>query len=403
MKPGIIESAEKRRTMKEVIGQQNNKKDVYILAVESSCDETAAAVVKNGREVISNVIYSQIDLHTLYGGVVPEIASRKHIEKIDLVIDSALKEAGMELGALDAIGVTYGPGLVGALLVGVAEAKALAYSAGLPLIGVHHIEGHVAANYIADKELEPPYICLIVSGGHTHLVKVLDYDRYEIIGRTHDDAAGEAFDKVARAIGLGYPGGPKIDKVSKTGNKDAIQFPHGHVEGSRYDFSFSGLKSAVLNYLNKCRMKQGVSEDVRESKTDDPNFDGTHIIDPETGVTVADVAASFQEAVVSVLVEHTVEACREFKMNRVCLAGGVAANSGLREAMSAACEKAGLKLSFPPIGLCTDNAAMIGCAAYYEFLSGRRYGLDLNAVPNLKIGERPSFSGSGSKNEENAF
>ena len=231
------------------------KKDVRILAIESSCDETAAAVVKNGREVLSNVISSQIALHTLYGGVVPEIASRKHIEKINQVIQEALDQAGVTLKDLDAVGVTYGPGLVGALLVGVAEAKAISYAAGLPLVGVHHIEGHISANYIENKELEPPFICLVVSGGHTHLVVVRDYGVYEIIGRTRDDAAGEAFDKVARAIGLGYPGGPKIDRLSREGDPDAIHFPRAKVEDAPYDFSFSGVKSAVLNHINGCRMK----------------------------------------------------------------------------------------------------------------------------------------------------
>ena len=229
-------------------------KDVLILAIESSCDETAAAVVKNGREVLSNVISSQIALHTLYGGVVPEIASRKHIEKINQVIEAALSEAEVALEDIDAIGVTYGPGLVGALLVGVAEAKAIAYAAKKPLVGVHHIEGHIAANFIEHKELEPPFLCLVVSGGHTHLVCVKDYGKFEIIGRTRDDAAGEAFDKVARAIGLGYPGGPKIDKVSKEGNPNAIVFPRAHVEDAPYDFSFSGVKSSVLNYINGCQM-----------------------------------------------------------------------------------------------------------------------------------------------------
>ena len=237
--------------------------DTYILAIESSCDETAAAVVKNGREVLSNVISSQIALHTLYGGVVPEIASRKHIEKINQVIEEALSEAGMELNQMDAIGVTYGPGLVGALLVGVAEAKAISYATGIPLVGVHHIEGHVSANYIEQEELEPPFLCLIVSGGHTHLVIVKEYGEYEIIGRTHDDAAGEAYDKVARAIGLGYPGGPKVDKLSKEGNPSAIAFPRAQVEGCPYDFSFSGLKSAVLNYLHHAEQ---LGEEIRSRR-----------------------------------------------------------------------------------------------------------------------------------------
>ena len=332
------------------------KKDVLILAIESSCDETASAVVKNGREVLSNVISSQIALHTLYGGVVPEIASRKHIEKINEVIQEALDQAGVKLSEIDAIGVTYGPGLVGALLVGVAEAKAISYAAGIPLVGVHHIEGHISANYIACKEL-------VVSGGHTHLVVVRDYGKYEIIGKTRDDAAGEAFDKVARAIGLGYPGGPKIDRLAKEGNPDAIHFPRAKVEDAPYDFSFSGVKSAVLNYLNGCHMK------------------GEPVVE-------ADVAASFQKAVCDVLVEHAVQAVKDYGIPKLALAGGVASNSALREAMKAACEKEGVSFYYPSPILCTDNAAMIGAAAYYEYINGVRSGLDLNAVPNLRLGER---------------
>ncbi len=339
------------------------KKEVLILAIESSCDETASAVVKNGREVLSNVISSQIALHTLYGGVVPEIASRKHIEKINEVIQEALDQAGVKLSEIDAIGVTYGPGLVGALLVGVAEAKAISYAAGIPLVGVHHIEGHISANYIACKELEPPFICLVVSGGHTHLVVVRDYGKYEIIGKTRDDAAGEAFDKVARAIGLGYPGGPKIDRLAKEGNPDAIHFPRAKVEDAPYDFSFSGVKSAVLNYLNGCHMK------------------GEPVVE-------ADVAASFQKAVCDVLVEHAVQAVKDYGISKLALAGGVASNSALREAMKAACEKEGVSFYYPSPILCTDNAAMIGAAAYYEYINGVRSGLDLNAVPNLRLGER---------------
>lgn len=339
------------------------KKDVYILAIESSCDETAAAVVKNGREVLSNVISSQIALHTLYGGVVPEIASRKHIEKINYVIREALAEAGMKLEEMDAIGVTYGPGLVGALLVGVAEAKAISYASGIPLVGVHHIEGHISANYIQAPELEPPFICLVVSGGHTHLVVVNDYGKYEIIGHTRDDAAGEAFDKVARAIGLGYPGGPKIDKLAKEGNPHAIDFPRAHMEDAPYDFSFSGVKSAVLNHLNKCRM---IGEPIVE----------------------ADIAASFQQAVVDVLVDNAIRAAKDYHMDRLAIAGGVASNGALRAAMEAACEKEGIRFYRPSPIFCTDNAAMIGVAAYYEYQKGTRHGWDLNAVPNLKLGER---------------
>ncbi len=398
------------------MGRQTDMEDVYILAIESSCDETAAAVVKNGREVLSNVIYSQIDLHTVYGGVVPEIASRKHIEKINTVITKALADAGMKLGEMSAIAVTYGPGLVGALLVGVAEAKAISFASGIPLVGVHHIEGHIAANYIEHKELEPPYMGLIVSGGHTHLVMVEDYDSYRIIGRTHDDAAGEAFDKVARAIGLGYPGGPKIDKAAKQGNPEKIAFPRANLKvkpsnlhrcrssatdehhacgkvhyigDSPYDFSFSGLKSAVLNYLNSCRMKQGLADgSVYENKAGRDDFSCDEIIDTETGATAADVAASFQAAVVDVLVGKTMDAASEFGVKTVAIAGGVASNSALREGMKKACEARGLKLYFPSPILCTDNAAMIGAAAYYEFSKGVRSGLDLNAVPNLKLGER---------------
>ena len=340
-----------------------NEKDIVILAIESSCDETAAAVVKNGREVLSNIISSQIALHTLYGGVVPEIASRKHIEKINQVIEEALKQANMTLDEIDAIGVTYGPGLVGALLVGVAEAKAIAYAAKKPLIGVHHIEGHISANYIENKDLEPPFACLVVSGGHTHLVVVEDYGKYKILGRTRDDAAGEAFDKVARAIGLGYPGGPKIDKLSKEGNPEAITFPRAHIAESVYDFSFCGLKSAVLNYLNGAKMK------------------GEEIV-------AADVAASFQKAVTDVLVEHAMMAVKEYGFDKLAIAGGVASNSTLRREMELACEKNNVKFYHPSPILCTDNAAMIGAAAYYEYLAGTRHGLDLNAIPNLKLGER---------------
>ena len=341
----------------------SEKKDTLILAIESSCDETAAAVIKNGREVLSNVISSQIELHKLYGGVVPEIASRKHIEKINQVIEEALEEAGVTLDDLDAIGVTYGPGLVGALLVGVAEAKAIAYAKGLPLVGVHHIEGHISANYIENKELEPPFICLVVSGGHTHLVCVKDYGEYEILGRTRDDAAGEAFDKVARAIGLGYPGGPKIEKISKEGDANAITFPRARIADAEYDFSFSGVKSAVLNYINGCKMK-------------------------EEEFNPADIAASFQKAVTDVLVENAMKAVKEHGLNKFAIAGGVASNGTLREAMREACEKTGVEFYYPSPIYCTDNAAMIGVAAYYEFIRGTRHSWDLNAVPNLKLGER---------------
>lgn len=340
-----------------------SEKDTLILAIESSCDETAASVVKNGRCVLSNIISSQIAIHTLYGGVVPEIASRKHIEKINQVVEAALKEADVTLDDIDAIGVTYGPGLVGALLVGVAEAKVIAYAKKKPLVGVHHIEGHVSANYIEHPDLEPPFLCEIISGGHTHLVIVKDYGSFEILGRTRDDAAGEAFDKVARAIGLGYPGGPKIDKLAKEGNPHAIDFPRAHMEDAPYDFSFSGVKSAVLNHLNKCRM------------TGEP-------------IVEADIAASFQQAVVDVLVDNAIRAAKDYHMDRLAIAGGVASNGALRAAMEAACEKEGIRFYRPSPIFCTDNAAMIGVAAYYEYQKGTRHGWDLNAVPNLKLGER---------------
>ena len=334
----------------------SEKDDVLILAIESSCDETAAAVVKNGREVLSNVINTQIAIHTEYGGVVPEIASRKHIENINPVIRKALEDAGVTLDDIDAIGVTYGPGLVGALLVGVAEAKAIAFAKNKPLVGVHHIEGHISANYVENKELEPPFVALVVSGGHTHLVKVNDYGEYEIVGRTRDDAAGEAFDK-------GYPGGPKIDKLAKEGNPDAIEFPRAHVDDAPYDFSFSGIKSAVLNYINSANM-QGKE------------------------INRADVAASFQKAVVDALVSRAVRLAKECGMDKLAIAGGVASNSALRAAIQEECTKNNIRFYSPSPILCTDNAAMIGAAAYYEYIKGVRHGYDLNAIPNLKLGER---------------
>ena len=337
--------------------------DVLILAIESSCDETAASVVKNGREVLSNIISSQIDLHTLYGGVVPEIASRKHIEKINQVVEQAIIEANVTWDDITAIAVTYGPGLVGALLVGVSFAKSLAWAMHKPLIGVHHIEGHISANYIENKELEPPFMCLVVSGGHSHLVKVADYGEYEILGRTRDDAAGEAFDKVARAIGLGYPGGPKIDKVSYDGNPAAIDFPRAKVVDNEYDFSFSGLKSAVLNYLNSQEMKGEAV--VRE-----------------------DVAASFQQAVVDVLVGHSMQAVEAYGFDKFAIAGGVASNSHLRAAFEEKCKEKNISFFRPSPIYCTDNAAMIGVAGYYEYIKGVRSDWNLNAIPNLKLGER---------------
>ena len=293
----------------------------------------------------------------------PEIASRKHIEKINQVIEEALSEAKCTLDDIDAVAVTYGPGLVGALLVGVAEAKAIAYARNLPLIGVHHIEGHISANYIENKDLEPPFLCLVVSGGHTHLVCVEDYGKYKILGKTKDDAAGEAFDKVARAIDLGYPGGPKIDKLAKEGDPNAIEFPRAHVGDSVYDFSFSGVKSAVLNYINGCKMKQ-----IEYNR--------------------ADIAASFQKAVTDVLVDHAMIGVENYGLKKLAIAGGVASNSALRAAMGQACQERGIEFYHPSPILCTDNAAMIGAAGYYDYKNGIRSGWDLNAVPNLKLGER---------------
>ena len=338
-------------------------KKKIILAIESSCDETAAAVVVNGREVLSNVISSQIDIHTKFGGVVPEVASRKHIEAINIVVSQALEEAGVTLDDIDAVGVTYGPGLVGALLVGLQYAKGLAYSLNVPLIGVNHIEGHICANFIQHKDLKPPFVCLVVSGGHTFIVHMKDYGEFEIIGETRDDAAGEAFDKVARAIGLGYPGGPKIDKISKQGNENAMKFPKANFHDNSLDFSFSGVKSAVLNYINKMNM---TGEEIN----------------------TADVAASFQKAVVDVLTENVIKTCTRRDVHKIAIAGGVASNSKLRESLTEAGKKRGIEVLFPAPILCTDNAAMIGSAAYFELLKGNVAPLDINAKPNLRLGER---------------
>ena len=335
-------------------------KDIKILAIETSCDETSAAVVRNGREVLSNIISSQIDIHKRFGGVVPEVASRKHLENISPVIDEALLSAGVELKDIDAVAATCGPGLVGALLIGLTTAKAIAFSSSLPFIGVNHIEGHIAASYIEHNELEPPFTCLVASGGHSHIVNVIGYTSYEVLGRTRDDAAGEAFDKIARALGLGYPGGPLLDKLAASGNREAIDFPRAFLEEGSYDFSFSGLKSAVLNYLNSKKMK---NEEVNP----------------------ADVAASFQEAVADVLSAKLIKAALDKKSEYAVLAGGVASNSRLRELLMQRGEQAGIKVVYPSPILCTDNAAMIGCAAYYRYINGTRSDFTLNAMPNLSL------------------
>ena len=331
-----------------------------ILAIESSCDETSAAVIKDGRYVLSNIISSQIDTHKQYGGVVPEVASRMHIEVINKVVLDALEEANVKLEEIDAIGVTYGPGLVGALLVGLQYAKGLSYSLKKPLIPVNHIEGHICANYIEHKDLKPPFVSLVVSGGHTFIVHVKDYGVYDVIGQTRDDAAGEAYDKVARALGLGYPGGPKIDKLSKEGNENAIEFPRANFHDETLDFSFSGVKSAVLNYLNKCKMQ---------------NIE----------VNKADVAASFQKAVIDVLKQNVMKTCKQRNVNKIAIAGGVASNSSLRETLIKEASKEGIEVLFPSKILCTDNAAMIGSAAYFNFVNGIKAELDINAKPNLKL------------------
>lgn len=330
------------------------------LAIETSCDETSCAVIRDGREVLSNIISSQIDIHRKFGGVVPEIASRKHIESINNIIQEALDTANVGFKDIDIVGVTRGPGLVGALLIGISTAKALAYGLDIPIVGVNHIEGHVCANYIEFKELEPPFTCLIVSGGHTYLVQVNDYTNYELIGRTRDDAAGEAFDKVARAMGLPYPGGPLIDKLSLTGNKNAIEFPRVMLEPKSYDFSFSGLKTAVLNYLNQ-----------KEQKNEE--------------IIIEDVAASFQQAVLDVLVDKSFRLAKERNMNKIVLAGGVAANQGLRSMMEERGRKEGIEIYYPSRTLCTDNAAMIGSAAYFNYKNGKASDLHLNVMPNLDL------------------
>ncbi|QNB46582.1 tRNA (adenosine(37)-N6)-threonylcarbamoyltransferase complex transferase subunit TsaD [Thermanaerosceptrum fracticalcis] len=336
------------------------QKREIILAIETSCDETAAAVLADGQDILANVVASQIKIHQKYGGVVPEIASRHHLEQVNLVVDLALQEAGITFDDLTAIAVTYGPGLVGALLVGVSTAKALAYALKLPLVGVNHIEGHIYANWLGNDSILFPVVCLVVSGGHTALVEMQGHGRYRLLGQTLDDAAGEAYDKVARAMGLGYPGGPLLESLAKEGDEKAIALPRAWLGDDNYDFSFSGLKSAVLNYLNRAAQK---GEEVNK----------------------ADLAASFQASVVEVLVEKTVKAARVQGVKTVLLAGGVAANSSLRKYLHERCSEENLELLYPPFHYCTDNAAMIACAGYYRYKMGERADWYLNAVPNLKL------------------
>ncbi|MBP5426752.1 MAG: tRNA (adenosine(37)-N6)-threonylcarbamoyltransferase complex transferase subunit TsaD [Clostridiales bacterium] len=337
-------------------------KDLLVLGIESSCDETSAAVVLNGREILSNVISSQIKIHKKYGGVVPEIASRKHIESIVPVVSDALAKANKTLDDIDVIGVTKGPGLVGALLVGVSFAKAVAFSKKKPLVGVNHIQGHICANFLQHPDLEPPFICLVVSGGHSHIVYVKDYVTFEILGQTRDDAAGEAFDKIARAVGLGYPGGPLVDNMAKKGDAHSIEFPRVYFKDRSFDFSFSGLKTAVLNYINIANQKN-------------------------ESINIYDVCASFQQAVVDVLVENTLRCAKNKKLSTVVLAGGVAANNQLRQKMQDECCKNGYKCYYPLTVLCTDNAAMIASAAYYEYSNNNLSDITLNAYPSLKLGK----------------
>ena len=345
------------------MNQEKNieKKDIVVLAIESSCDETAAAVIKNGREILSNIVSTQIEIHKKFGGVVPEVASRNHVVDINPVIEEAITKAGITLQEVDVIAATYGPGLVGALLVGLSTAKALAYALNKPFVGVNHIQGHIAANYLTFKELKPPFISLIVSGGHTHIVEVEDYNKINILGKTKDDAAGEAYDKVARAIGLGYPGGPLVDSLAKEGTVN-IEFPKAMYKEDNYDFSFSGIKSAVLNYINSKKMK-------------------------DEAYNKADIAASFQNAVVETLVYKTIKAVKDKGYDKVVLSGGVSANSALRELMEIKCTENNLGIYYPPLNLCTDNAAMIGSCAYYRYIEGIVNDMYLNAKPNLKVGD----------------
>ncbi len=344
---------------KEKAAALKEKAAVRILSIESSCDESAAAVVENGRRILSSSVYSQVDLHALFGGVVPEIASRSHVQKMDLMVEKALKDAGIALSDVDAIGVTYGPGLVGSLLTGVTCAKALAFAAHKPLVPVNHIEGHICANYLTDPKLVPPFLCLVVSGGHSHLLMVADYGRYQLIGCTQDDAAGEAFDKAARVLDLPYPGGPRLDQLAEEGNPQALKLPIPRTEG-KYDYSFSGLKTAFINAVHNQRQK-GLS------------------------LNKADCAASFRAAVVRMLTDKCMKAASDLGVERIALAGGVSANSLLRREMKSLCEAKGIMLNLPRLDLCGDNAAMIGSAAYFRLMNGELADMELNAIPSLSL------------------
>lgn len=335
-------------------------KDLISMAIETSCDETSIAVLKNGREVMANLISSQIEIHKRFGGVVPEVASRLHLESINNIIEQALKESGTSFKDLDFVSCTKGPGLIGALLVGVSAAKALSYSLNISLVGVNHMQGHICANYITHKELEPPFISLVVSGGHTYLIEVLGYDQYNILGRTKDDAAGESFDKIGRAMGLSYPGGPQIDRLAKKGNPEAVDFPRVMMDSKDYDFSFSGLKTAVLNYINQQRQK-------------------------DIDLNIEDICASFQAAVMDVLVEKSFRLTKEKGYTTLAVSGGVAANSELKKRMEERGRKENIQIYFPEPILCTDNGAMIGCAGYYDFINGKREDLDMRVDPNLEL------------------
>ena len=345
----------------------NINKDILILGIESSCDETSISVVKNGRFVLSNVTNSQIDIHKEYGGVVPEIASRNHIVNIDFVFDSALKEANILLSEIDAIAVTYGPGLIGSLLVGLSFAKGLSIATNIPFIGINHIEGHIASNYISNVDLEPPFIALIVSGGHTNLVHVKNYNSFKIYGRTHDDACGEAYDKIARVLGFEYPGGPKLEKAALSGISHKFNFPRGEIKDNPYDFTYSGLKSHVINVIHNIKQKEN------------------NIIDKQT---INAIALEFQSSIIDSLVNRTINLSKELKINKIAICGGVSANDAIKNALYIECKKNNIKFYYPEKKYTTDNAAMIACAGYYEFINGKVSSLTLNADANLEFNDK---------------